>query len=618
MGDGSARRIAIAAGGLLGAVALWPVLAWAFATDRAIGFQDEGLYLLAADPPSPTARWVTPFGWHTAPLFDAVGHDIARFRTLGLWLLVMVGAALGWVVSRRVVGRADDPLSRIGRACIAATTAIGAPFLASGLLRTPGYNWVNLIGLMIAVTGTVLLVEVDPDTTSLWRTRPLHFGAAVLALGAWFTVPAKPSSALIVLAAAAVFVAPHFRRRTLTVAAITAAWATVWTALGLLLGWWPTTFLDVLRSTADFPPLDRNQTVPGALRDVLRTPKVAWQYLTELRPATIALVAVATVTALVVHRRQLPQRALRLAPLTVMAVAAMGTAGPWPVLGLPNPFVRFDWYGTTNAAVLLFGGALLHLWANRTTVDRTAVRRAFAITALCTAATVAFGFGSAMGIYPQAALAVALLWCATAAVVAAVGGPRCRAASLAVVVLASAVMLVSNVVDSRHHPFEGTRLLAPIDEQTDTIRIGPHAAELRVDADTRALLDELQRTATAEGLCAGTPLIGLVWQWTSTTAYAVGAEVPEHLILTIFGYPNAADVLDVTMRDLTGPEWADAWVATTDPATIDTDAAADLRAALDRLPVANGRTFPDDYTLAFDLDGLQFWRPADVASGNCG
>ena len=609
MGDGRARRRARVGGVALGAVALWPLLAWAFATDRGIGFQDEGLYLLAADPPSPTARWVTPFGWHTAPFFGLVRHDIAHFRTLGLWLLVIVGAALGFVVGRRIVGRG---------AGVAAITALGAPFLASGLLRTPGYNWVNLVGLMIAVGGAVLLAEVDRDTTSLWRSRRLHVGAAVLAFGAWFTVPAKPSSALIVLAAAAVFVMPHFGRRTAIVAAITAAWAMAWTVVGLALGWWPTSFLEVLRSSADFPPLDRNQTVPGALRDVVRTPKVAWQYLTELRPAAVALVVVATVIAAVVHRRGVQHRGLRMAPLALAAIAAVGTATPWPVLGLPNPFVRFDWYGTTNAAVLLFIGALLHVWANHATVDRGALRRALAITALCAVAVVAFGFGSAMGIYPQAALAVALVWCATAAVVVTVGGPRCRAAGLGVMVVAAAALLTSNVVDSRHHPFDGTRLLAPIDEQTERIALGPHGASLRVDADTRALLDELQRSAADTGLCAGTQLIGLVWQWTSTTAYAVAAEVPEHLVLTIFGYPDAADVLDVTMLDLTGPEWTTAWVATTDPTTLDADDAATLRDALDRLPAANGRTFPDDYTLAFDIDGLQFWRPTDVEPTPCG
>lgn len=617
VGERTARRASATIGCAIAAVLMWPLLAWVFATDRGIGFQDEGLYILAADPPSPTAGWVTPFGWHTAPFFELVGHDIARFRTLGLWLLVLTGALLGHTVGRRIIGDVDDRAARFTRVGIAAIGALGAPMLVSGFLRTPGYNWVNLVGLMLATAGAVLASTVAADTASLWRSPRLQAAVALLAAGVWFTVPAKPSSAPLFLLAATAFLAPRFRRRTGTVALMTTAWSAVWTALGLLLGWWPTRFLDVLRRSADFPPLDRNQTLPGAFRDVLRTPKVAWQYLTELRPGTWLLVAAAVVTAVVASRRPDRSRVMRFAPLTIVCIAALGTATPWPVLGLPNPFVRFDWYGTTNAGVLLFVGALLHLLANRHAADRGAARRAFAVTGLCAAAVVTFGFGSAMGIYPQAALASALLWCAAAAVVAAVGGPRLRVASIAALVLTGAVLLTSNVVDSRHHPFDGTERLAPIGQQTESVLVGPHEASLQVDPGTRALLDELRTAAPANGFCDGTPLIGLVWQWTSTTAYAVRAEVPEHLIFTIFGYPNAGDVLDVTMEGLVLPTWRDAWVATTDPATLEPDDATTLRDALDRLPKAVGRAFPADYELGFAIDGLQFWRPIGVTDQPC-
>ena len=105
--------LAVTAGVFAGvSIALWWLIAWVFSTDRGIGFRDEGLYLLAADPPSPTARWVTPFGWHTAPFFDLVGHDVARLRTFSIWVLVLTGALLGWTIGRRLT---DDGTGRIDR-----------------------------------------------------------------------------------------------------------------------------------------------------------------------------------------------------------------------------------------------------------------------------------------------------------------------------------------------------------------------------------------------------------------------------------------------------------------------------------------------------------------------
>lgn len=607
-----AVRIAVA---VAGAAALWPLVAVLFSSDRGIGFRDEGLYLLAADPPTPTARWVTPFGWHTAPFFGLVGHDIARFRTLAVWMLVLTGGLFGWSVGRFITGAESTHSGTPGNARFVrfACTSIGAlggPLLTSGLLRTPGYNWVNLIGLMLAATGTLLAANLDARA-STWRSTAAHVAAATVALGVVFTVPAKPSSAPLFALTAAVFLGFQLRRRLAAFAGLAAAWATGWTALALVARIWPVSFLRVLASSATFPPLDRNQTIPGALRDALRQPRVAWHDLTLLRPATVALMLLAAVLALVAQRSANASLWLRYAPFVLASVAAVGSAVPWPLLGLPNPAVRFDWYGTTNAGVLLFVGALLHLVAHSRTIEWPSVRRALGAAAVLVAVVFIFGFGSAMSIYHQAALAASVMWCAAALMVGA-SGRQPRTMALAALVLAAATLLTSNLVDSRHHPFDST------DVALQTTKVALGSGSVLLDEPTASFVTRLQSSAAAAGFCAGDRLIGVVWDWTSTTAVALQATVPEHLVLTIYGYPLQADVLDVTIHDLASPEWRNAWVLTSDPTKLTSARATVLRAALDRLPSAIQRTFPTDYTLVADTDGTQLWRPSDVTPAPCG
>ena len=187
---------------LISAALLWWLIAWVFSTDRGIGFRDEGLYLLAADPPTATARWVTPFGWHTAPFFRLVGHDVAELRTFAIWVLVLTGGWLGWTIGRRLAGAGDTPHQARTRWGLALVGALGAPLLTSSFLRTPGYNWVNLVGLVLATTGAVMASSLDRATPSWSRSGRAHLAAAVLALGVWFTVPAKPSTAPLFLVAA--------------------------------------------------------------------------------------------------------------------------------------------------------------------------------------------------------------------------------------------------------------------------------------------------------------------------------------------------------------------------------------------------------------------------------
>lgn len=66
-----------------------------------------------------------------------------------------------------------------------------------------------------------------------------------------------------------------------------------------------------------------------------------------------------------------------------------------------------------------------------------------------------------------------------------------------------------------------------------------------------------------------------------------------------------------------GATWHDAWVMTTDPATLEPADAAVLRTALDRLPQHIGRSFPDDYVREVSVNGTELWRPADVAAAPC-
>ena len=591
------------------AAALWWLIGVVFSSDRGLELTDEGLYLLALDPPSNTAHWQSPFGWSTAPLFDLVGHDVARVRTAAIWLLVVVGATTGWAVARWLT--ADD---RPTQAAVAATGALSAPLLVANFLRTPGYNWANLVGLMLALCGAALACRA-PDSERWHLQRPLHTAAALVALGIVVAVPAKPTSGPAILVATTLLMGPaRGWRHLLRLATLTAGWTALLIAIAVLTGLWPTSFVSVLWQSRDFPPLHPNQTLGGALRDLLRVPRLAFHELRGLRPATLVLVAAATVAAPVLRRRPTRRPIIRTAPLVLCALAAVGTAVPWPLLGLPNPAYRMAWTGTALAALLLLYGAALHLATNANTDDRTAVRRAIWVTAAAAVLVAAFGLGSAMGVFNQTAAAAVLVVLAAAAAATALSDTMLRRAGAAVIAVSSLALVVSNTVDSRHHPYRNVDIAL----QTTPLVLGAHDSTLLVDSTMATELTDLRTQARAAGFCTGTRLLGLKWNWSATEPFVLGARVPDSLMLTIFGYPDPLPLLPVTMAELgLGATWHDAWVMTTDPATLEPADAAVLRTALDRLPQHIGRSFPDDYVREVSVNGTELWRPADVAAAPC-
>ncbi|MEY4175004.1 MAG: hypothetical protein RI900_2169, partial [Actinomycetota bacterium] len=518
------------------------------------------------------------------------------------------GGAVGAALARWLT-----PDDRTTHAVVAAAAALTAPLLVANFLRTPGYNWANLVGLLLGLGGAAVVCRGGHQRP--WHRDPrLHVAAALVALGIVVAVPAKPTSGPAILAAVALVVGvERGRRRLLHVAVLVCGWTSTLIGLAVVTGLWPTSFAQVLWQSGDFPPLHPNQTLGGAFRDVLRAPRLAFHELRGLRPATLALLGAATVAAPVLRRRVGGDALVRSVPLMACALAAVGTAVPLPVLGLPNPQYRMAWTGTALAVLLLLYGAALHLVANARATDRAAVRRAVALAAASGLLVVAFGLGSAMGVFNQAAAGAVLVVLAAAAMATALGDLALRRAGAVVIALACLALTVSNTIDSRHHPYRNVDIAL----QTSPVVLGTHDSTLLVEREMADHINALRNGARTAGFCNGTRLIGLKWDWSATEPFALGAQVPDSLMLTIFGYPDPLPLLPVTMTALDDPPWHDAWVMTTDPATLQPDDAALLRTALDLLPQHVDRTFPADYVLALDVEGTQLWRPADVAAGTC-
>lgn len=287
---------------------LWALLRNLLAADRGLDLTDEGLYLLAADPPSLTAAWGTPAGWHTAPLFRAVGYDVADFRTLGALLLVIASAVLGFLavaLGQRVRHAGSDRSDRGERAVGALLGGLGGLLYYGGLVRTPSYNWVTVFGATLAAVGLLTIVTSRLAATASSREggsvplladpRMMFLGVVVSGFGAFFTVPAKPTTPIFfaVLAVPLLRFGGDFRFVVRTVVAITGA-AFAFLVAAVALGFWPVDFMRVFLAAVLGPSLLPQQGLAGALATV---PTLPFDLLQDPRLA-IAVVAVGTVIAL--------------------------------------------------------------------------------------------------------------------------------------------------------------------------------------------------------------------------------------------------------------------------------------------------------------------------------
>jgi len=225
-----------------------------------------------------------------------------------------------------------------------------------------------------------------------------------------------------------------------------------------------------------------------------------------------------------------------------------------------------------------------------------------------------YGFGSTAGVYGKAA-DVSVLF-AIAALTAATGISRSRLRIVAVgtIALFTSLSVLTSLTNARQMPYRQP----PIDTQTEVIQVGSRGGDIMVDPDLHGLLQSLRSQADEAGWVEGTPLVGVAWRWSSTVPYALGAVVPESLMLTLFGYESAQSVAEYNLeaRFQEFP-WEEAWLFTTDNTEVDVSVRADVRGVLEALEEGTGRPFPSGYTCVARAGKALIWKPV-LASTDLG
>ena len=315
--------------------------------DKGLDLTDEGLSLLAARPPSPSAVWGLPFGWHTAPLFRLVDYDLAQFRIVGSLLLFFAAGLLGAVAIR---------LGQLVRADASATSGsrtevlIGA-MLAAGLLgaSTPTYKWVTVLGATLAAIGLLMVVRSRQFQSLLAtsgvgdssrRSAEEWGGLLLMGFGTFFTVPARPSTPVFfVLIAAPLLLAVSDRRTTIHLVAWVSGIAGSFALAALGAGIWSRDAWAILLRFFESPKLLASHGLRGASLELIRVP------LDSLKDERLVAMILATIVLKVFVSRSVDAQPTSGRPL----------AFPWIGLGITYAFALAIYRLTPSIVDLVHG-----------------------------------------------------------------------------------------------------------------------------------------------------------------------------------------------------------------------------------------------------------------------
>ena len=183
------RTAAIAVGVLAPVLALANLLLLIGLARKGFDLTDEAYYLLASSSPDSVRSSTSLFYLWNSLLMEAAGGCVWAYRSLGIVLLSAAGGFVGWgsLWFLRSTGVPARPLLTV--ALISAWVSLGVSFY-SVTFFSPGYNWLNLVGMLVGTGGALLALAQSPDGGEHRRLVALMVSGGGIALSVASKAPA--------------------------------------------------------------------------------------------------------------------------------------------------------------------------------------------------------------------------------------------------------------------------------------------------------------------------------------------------------------------------------------------------------------------------------------------
>lgn len=151
--------------------------------------------------------------------------------------------------------------------------------------------------------------------------------------------------------------------------------------------------------------------------------------------------------------------------------------------------------------------------------------------------------------------------------------------------------------------------MGPLAEQSYPMTFSDSPSTLLVDAGLKSELDGLRSEAMASGWVVDTPLVGLAWRWNASVPFFLAAQVPDSLMLTIFGYEPATEIAQYNLFYRSGNfPWEKAWILSSKLGSEVPDW-PQVDEVVGLVESQTGLDWPGDYELAATSQSYMLWKP---------
>jgi hypothetical protein len=581
---------------------------------RGMDFSDEGHYLLSSDPSDSTDAWGWPYGWNLYFLYKISGFSISDFRTFGFVLLLFTNYRFSKKLFQTIEIVKTTQFSKLEAVFFQALITSSSLLFYAGFLRSPSYNWLNFIGLIVFLTGIFQLITYL--SKPLLQINSTWIYKFEIAFGLFIVLPAKPSTVGfgIVTLFLVILVINNFKvalqislQVILTIISIA--------LLAIITKFWPLTVLDQFLQVLRMPPLVPNHTFLGASLDMAITPLKLLRSI-SLFPSTILLVS-GVIIGLFSFLPKFKRFDRQLILIIVFWLTLFNlTIEFWRVRNFSVGIKRQQfWIENTlisKAFILLILIFLLYSFAR---VDRINFS-SYSLKPFLTfsnliyfnliIALIAVGFGSSAGIIGKLTLGSSLLVSILATqIILLVKDSSLRISILFALNLFILFIVFIVFTGSYNNPYRSESLA----KMTYPTKIGNHNSTILLDQKTANQIGNMRSAAFQSGFSKSTPTINIVYPSEVGMGYALGGRQSPTIHFIWFGYPDSFKQSEYLFARSAGRfNFKNSWILKSPNVKYKQESTS----YINLMRVVQSKTmkkFPEEYTLVYKDSELELWKP---------
>lgn len=579
------------------------------ATNFGIADKDEGLYLLAADPPDISATWYFPWGWHTRFIFELANFNLSTFRAVGATILILVSMLFVNEVLKyhfKTANNSEKSKKIYFLGTLIIGLSFGVIFYASFIYRTPGYNWVNYVGTLLACAGLIKRLNIESEDIS--KNRQVS-AVAIFAAGLFIATPAKPSTPMFLFLISIVILILD-KRSIKNWIRLSISFYGVFILLALALRIWPLNFLSILLRAFNSPVVDNDQSVIGALLNIFKIPSyVSGNIRSNNLVVNISLLLLIALLIFLM-KKNVMNTLYYLYPLILVCIFMASGISFQAMRVIQTDNLTLSVWKLSTALLILLAINLVILWIlyrkdeiNVAIIDR----KVFFTVSLCIVIPFLLSFGSAHGILNMGSLFSAPLLLAAVLLSFLIADQKIKR----FLVTSNFAFIIFLVLTMSIQSYQNPWNISPPSQPSESMSYGKHGDEILVDKALSMEVQKLRGKLLESGWVKNQSLLGVNWHIASTVPYLLGARPPNSLMLTIYGYDNSLAVLNYNLSDRFDPyPYDEAWIMATPEDQLSATAKIEMQKTVDILEAKTFRKFPEDYTFVTQSMNLEFWKPS--------